>query len=70
VLLLVGALVACGSSGGGSATTPSDIGKPLDKAAANQAVLDRLGPMKPATGNTTRGVVNGKVIKIGGVADV
>lgn len=68
-LVLVSSVAACGSSDDSSSTATSDIGKPLDDAAASKAVLDRLGPIDLATGDTTRGV-DGKVITIGGVADV
>ncbi|WP_007509198.1 ABC transporter substrate-binding protein [Pseudofrankia saprophytica] len=53
----------------GTSSAPVDLGKPMDAAAASKLAIEKAGPIEFATGDTVRGV-NGKVITIGGVADV
>ncbi|WP_007514094.1 ABC transporter substrate-binding protein [Pseudofrankia saprophytica] len=53
----------------GTSSAPVDLGTPMDAAAASKLAIEKAGPIQFATGSTVRGV-NGKVITIGGVADV
>ncbi len=75
VLAVLGLLAAaCGGSdastdGGASKGKTVPLGTPMSSKEAADLAVQLLGPIKYVTGSTTRGV-NGKVITIGGVAEI